>query len=261
MNFKMYIIIENYKGLTVQRLLVNIICLFVPFRKLRRKIRKYLERLPKVKNNKYQCIFSVGSACFIATALENAGLRNFSGPFDWMYGSTLSQRFEIFIKKFAHFFDKQDLKYIGPDIKGDAYKNNRTGLTFNHDFAIGSDFNTTYPSVKAKYDRRIKRVVDLISGGAKTLIVYAESVGEKSISNAKLSEMLKSANNSYKTKNINFLYIKNNKKLKKSEYIDVKQVNENLFVAEYNGWIQNDRDNVRLANKFINKCLHKVMNI
>lgn len=48
-------------------------------------------------NKKYDCIFSIGEACLYAGILAKLELRNFSSPFDWLYGATLEERIQIFL--------------------------------------------------------------------------------------------------------------------------------------------------------------------
>ena len=78
---------------------------------------------------------SLGTACFMAEGLKKMGLRQYSFPFDWIYGSTPDRRLNIVLQDFQNFFNKEDLCYVGKyNQKKCVYKNKRTELVFNHDF-------------------------------------------------------------------------------------------------------------------------------
>lgn len=48
-----------------------------------------------MRKRKYDLIFSLGEACFMASALRKNKLRFFACPFDWMYGSNFKGRCKI----------------------------------------------------------------------------------------------------------------------------------------------------------------------
>lgn len=135
----------------------------------------------KKPQKKYDCIFSFGHACNTATMLNRIGLRKFSAPLDWVYGCDFQERFAMFLEGFPHFFDKKDLKFLETYKIGDrttaVYKNTRTGIVFNHDFAAEVGFDSEYLTVAEKYARRISRLIGKINKCRRTLIVYAEERG------------------------------------------------------------------------------------
>jgi hypothetical protein len=104
------------------------------------------------KKSSYDCIFAIGAHCPTADLLKSAGLRSFSGPFDWVAGLDMEGRFEIFVNEFADYFNKEDLRLIDnkKDKRMAVYKNVRTGLVFPHDFRSDVDFETAYKLVKEK---------------------------------------------------------------------------------------------------------------
>ena len=118
-----------------------------------------------MKKKKYDLVFSLGEACFIAIALRKNNIRLFSGPFDWMYGSTFQKRCRILIEKFENFLNKEDLifSYYREFNKMMAYYNKRTDITLNHDFHSSLPFDYEYPIVKNKYERRTKRLLNKIA--------------------------------------------------------------------------------------------------
>jgi hypothetical protein len=235
-----------------RRLLANIICAFVPIKQSRDKLSRYIvyfsiKRL-LVKKIKYDCIFSIGAACFVANALKFLNLRALSGPFDWIFGSTFEKRFDIFLNKFENYFEKDDFEYSRMDDNGkkDIYTNKLTGLSYNHDFDLNCDFETEYPAIRNKYDRRTSRVLDKIKNGNRTLIVYAEGRGSTTTPIEKIKELVNLANKIYGNK-IDLLYLKNNsncrpwksKKIMKNphvtiiEYLGPQKLNETERYEEY----------------------------
>ena len=238
----------------VYTILSRVACAFVPSKRMRRSIRYYglsphiyslfIKKIRYydlkdscLKKIKYDCIFSMGYSCFVPTVLKEAGLRLFSGPFDWMYGVPFDQRFNIFINRFDKYFEKEDLVYTGlnPENNCATFKNTRTGLIYNHDFVQDLDFETEYQAIRTKYDRRINRILDKIENGKRALLVYAET-NNPTISMpppARLQEMLKLANKKYNDK-IDLIYIQHDPKLKRGT-AKITIVNEHLYIAKYFG--------------------------
>jgi len=124
----------------------------------------------------YDLIVSIGAACPCTTALRAQHLQDFSYPFDWLFGSTLSTRADILVNDFKGWFDKEDLTFVRevPDVNGMCYMNNKTGLCYNHDFKKDKTFDAQYPEIKAKYDRRIARLLEKAETAENILLVYIE---------------------------------------------------------------------------------------
>ena len=113
-----------------------------------------MEFLIMVKTNKYDVVFSLGEACLCATILKNLGLRHFSSPFDWLYGSDFQRRVDLLCNDFIGFLNKEDLKLIGKRENPepcDVYYNQSTDITLNHDFPINGNLDVSFPKVKVKY--------------------------------------------------------------------------------------------------------------
>jgi len=170
----------------------------------------------------------------MADALINAQLRKFSGPFDWVYGSSFEKRFAIFLDKFSHYLDKDDLVFSAAHTVNvpAAYQNTRTLLVHNHDFKNPDDFDSEYLAVAEKYTRRINRVLENIQKAKHTLLVYAESKAESpGTSNAQLIELVKLANETYECP-MDLLYMRHNSEFESGQF-DWQEINENLFVVDY----------------------------
>ncbi len=127
--------------------------------------------------NKYDLYIPLGATCFCTSVLRQAGLQFYSYAFDWLYGASFIDRIKIIVNNFSNWLDKDDLEYIGNRTNPqpcDIYRNNKTGIVFNHDFKISAPLEDTYANVKEKYDRRIKRLFKQISVSKKILFVYIE---------------------------------------------------------------------------------------
>ena len=128
---------------------------------------------------KYDVIFSIGSACLCSQMLRRAGLQFCSYPFDWLADCGFSERIDFLVSDFKDFFNPEDFYFTGRHNADehnpcDVYKNDKTGIVFNHDFACGVPFDVSYPAVKAKYDRRINRLLNDIDRHKNILIVFTE---------------------------------------------------------------------------------------
>jgi len=149
---------------------------FIPVRTWRRKFREFfmyrdlmLIKGLFIKKRRYDCIFSMGDACFVARALKAAGLRNFSGPFDWLRDGDFESRVNLLMTNFADFCNHTDFEYAGaPGI----WRNRKTGLTFMHDFTKDGVFDDEFPAICEKYRRRTTRLIEKLKNSHRVLIVY-----------------------------------------------------------------------------------------
>jgi len=135
-------------------------------------------------NKKYDFIFSLGEACACTQVLRKCRLQFASFPFDWLYGSNINKRAELISNDMENWFNIEDLEKIGqrehPEPK-DIYKNNKTGIVFNHDFPINGELKNDYEKVKEKYDRRINRLLENIRNSNNVLVVYIQNPNQREI--------------------------------------------------------------------------------
>lgn len=179
---------------------------------------------------KYDLIFSMGEACSCSELIRLNNYQDFSYPFDWVAGLTFLERAKILADDFKNFINKEDL--IKLDEKNNfnncfIYKNKVNNIFFNHDFYVDIPFDEMYITVKEKYKRRIKRLLEKIEKSKNILMVYIETplkVHEK-IENKDILEGFSIIKSKYPDKNINLLYCTNSKE-EKTEYINdnVKRV-------------------------------------
>lgn len=132
---------------------------------------------------RYDVIYSIGYNCACAMYLNEEGLRITSGPFDWLVNLSFEGRLELMLNDFESFFDKDLLvKLPNTPSRTDKfnahYENTKTKLYFYHDFPLDKSFDTLYPEVKEKYERRIKRFYDNIKSKDKVLLVWFSQTHE-----------------------------------------------------------------------------------
>lgn len=86
-------------------------------------------------------------------------------------------RIDIMESNFSGWMQEEDLKFIKPYTESgmDLYRNTRNRIVYPHDFPPGVPLHKSYPAVKAKYDRRVKRFQRLMSSGSNILAVYMDS--------------------------------------------------------------------------------------
>ncbi len=129
----------------------------------------------------FDLIFGIGENCDTSSILRMNNLQTNSYPFDWLGNSKFTNNIDIIINKFNDFLNKEDLEIVlnTNNKDNDCYYNKRTQLFFIHDFPIGKNFETQYPFVKQKYERRYKRLLYKINNSKKIMIVYITKTPEK----------------------------------------------------------------------------------
>ena len=160
---------------------------------------------------KYDFIFSLGAACSCTQMLRKAQLQFASYPLDWLFGSDLAGRVDIVASRFTRFLEETDLTYTYSErsISCDAYHNAFNDLTFNHDFESGKELKETYPAVKEKYNRRIKRLLDRIEAASTVLGVFIETPdsGKSRYTAQDLQEIHTKLNKAFPNKRFDLLYV------------------------------------------------------
>lgn len=194
----------------------------------------------KSQNVMYDLVFSLGAACSCAQTLVGANLRQFSAPFDWLWGGDFLDRVRIFTSDFDRFIRKEDLikcHYNNGDQNNlcDVYKNEYTGLVLNHDFQAGIPLEESYPAVKEKYDRRINRLLQTIQKAKSVLIVYIETPDAKiHSSDDEILSGMQQIHRKYPDKKIDLLYLKNDSGMRPKQFTK-ESLSENIvkIVANY----------------------------
>ncbi|MCM3197168.1 DUF1796 family putative cysteine peptidase [Priestia megaterium] len=127
----------------------------------------------------YDTFFSLGDLCVSAIQLRKNNLRPFAGPLDWVGSSSLSNVNRILQNQFAGFLELQNLRAVTYASDSDLWVFDEIqNIVFNHDFK--TDKNTlsnlaTFPEVKEKYNRRIKRFFEKMESSQRILFIRTEA--------------------------------------------------------------------------------------
>lgn len=144
-------------------------------------------RLENLKGN-YDAIYSLGDLCLAALQLRKNNLRPFAGPLDWMSSPSLPSVSLLLKNQFNGYMDKSNLMPIGYSTGVDSTEQylcvTDTGyqIVSSHDFKASKNTFTnlaTYPEVKAKFDRRVKKFLDILSTGKRILFIRTEGTFEE----------------------------------------------------------------------------------
>lgn len=160
---------------------------------------------------KYDVIFSLGSACLCSQTLRKLHLQFCSYPLDWVTGGDFIGRVELLVSDFKDYLNQQYLVFYPEwqEPKKNVYQNQRTKIIFPHDFPLDIPFETSFPEVKEKYNRRISRLIKNIETAKRVLIVYVcPPVAEQNdVSDNQLKDCYDKIINRFPNKNIDLLYI------------------------------------------------------
>lgn len=112
--------------------------------------------------------------------LREGGVQYLSFPQDWNPGPGFVGKCETVAEGFSHWLDRDRLVLQNPDETEGllVYKNTETGYTFLHDFLAKHPFDEQYPKIAEKYSRRISRLLGLIEGGSRILVVWVNVPGD-----------------------------------------------------------------------------------
>ena len=124
---------------------------------------------------KFDFVFSLGGNCASAMFLNETKLRMASSPFDWIVANTLKAHIDTLCTRFRDFLLRENVVWHGPgrgDRGNDVYRDNAQGYLFVHDFPKGMSLDESFPKVRAKYDRRIARLLKRLDEGSKACLVW-----------------------------------------------------------------------------------------
>ena len=137
-----------------------------------------------MEKENYDLAFGFGATCGCSQTLRRAGLQYLSVPGDWTgivwsdathprLEHDLRLRADVFCQGPGEMFSSADLHFRGahPENGKDVYYNERLRYVFNHDFPGGGDLTVELPKVVAKYERRYRRLTDLIRRSGRVLVV------------------------------------------------------------------------------------------
>ncbi|GKX43744.1 hypothetical protein SOASR015_27780 [Pectobacterium carotovorum subsp. carotovorum] len=135
------------------------------------------------------------------------------------------------LNDFNGFFNYEDFIPLEKDLSitnddtSDYYHNKRTNFYFYHDFPSNENFDSSFPVVKQKYERRIKRFYESIKNNDRILLVWFSHYHHTSD-----EKVVKLCSNFIKKvrKPIDFLIIEN-KPNKENQQIDIKKITDNIL--------------------------------
>jgi hypothetical protein len=141
-------------------------------------------RLNELKGS-YDAIFSLGQNCLPAIQLQKNHLRFKAGVLDWMISDTLVDVNRLLKNRFAGFMEFSDLDFVNynvPSPQNLYVKDLKYNVISAHDFP--TSINTTqnlvsYPEVKEKYNRRIKRFLEEMEKCARILFIRMQGTLEE----------------------------------------------------------------------------------
>ena len=162
---------------------------------------------------KYDLIFGIGSACSCSQTLRKLNLQFYSYPLDWLYGRDFSYRVDLLVNEFKDFINREDLvfenRWNNDDQNPcDIYKNQRTGIVFNHDFPKDVPLEKSFEAIRSKYERRINRLIEQIRQSDRILVVYVEDPGNsEDVGEQVLRDCQKKIEEKFSGKRIDLLYV------------------------------------------------------
>lgn len=125
----------------------------------------------------YDVVCSLGSDCMPATYLKAACLRNASYPFDWTLQMSFDVKARLVLSGFSGFLEPANVREY-PKLPSNtnhvSHVDDATGTIFLHDFDPGVEAGEMLATVRARYARRIQRLLDAVRGGRRVLLVNFE---------------------------------------------------------------------------------------
>lgn len=199
-----------------------------------------------MKKIKYDLFISLGEDCACTSYLRKNNLQFVSLPFDWLTCAPFETRIDSIMNNFENFLNIDDLYLMDiqntPGNNFAPYANKRNSFIYYHDFDINQTLEQSYPFVKNKYDRRIKRLYKLIDKSKNILFIWFSR--DKVLSDDTLKNALSRLNNKFLNKNINIAVLENNFNHNSSD-IEKKHINDNIIKYIYN--IESDDKSTPLA--------------
>lgn len=168
-----------------------------------------------VFNRSYDIILPLGEGCPTAMMLKYCGMRFSSSPFDWLKVGNLQAQAEILSSRFKCFMELGDL-VLSPaqtNPKNKVVSNRRWNYASHHDFSRERSIEESYPEVRSKYERRIKRLLSALDEGCSTLLCWIDYPFQTSeISRDSIMESLERIQAAYPKSSFALVYIHNSDK-------------------------------------------------
>lgn len=174
----------------------------------------------QMPQGEYDYFFSMGGSCPTAMILKTRGLRSFSGPFDWIGGFTFEERLDFLLSDTQLVLDTDEWEYQGnrfePEAR-DIYVNKRLNMLYPHDFPYNTPLEISAPIIKDRYERRLKRLRDILRQDKTILFAYMAEEKDKDFDLDRMAKNCVRFNESIKAK-ANMIYIQNDASVPKGEF-------------------------------------------
>lgn len=128
----------------------------------------------------YDALVNLGGDCQMAWQMHINGIRQCALPFDKLI-TPFEALHSLLENKFEHFLEAENLEFI-KETKHPYVIDNRYGVRLIHDFKLQDDFLKDYTEIKATYERRIKRLLEIMASSEKTLFIRKRITKEQAVS-------------------------------------------------------------------------------
>lgn len=126
----------------------------------------------------YDTFIGLGGSCQTAHQLNVNKLKGPTLPFDWVV-SPFSSVHALIQNEFADWLDKEHLVLAQDDEVGWYIHDQKYRIRFLHDFPLDPEFVRGYDVARSKYERRIRRLLELLQSDKRVLFVRLDITREE----------------------------------------------------------------------------------
>ena len=136
-----------------------------------RVIRDTVELPDTLRHRQWDAVISVGGTCQVAYQIKRAGLRAFSGPFDWLFSTEPDMVTEALDKDFDGWLLKENLHEEPSQSECRKIFDDKYHTIHQHIFPADRTYEESYDDVKTIVDRRVGRFLSFKEGDKDILFV------------------------------------------------------------------------------------------
>lgn len=149
---------------------------------------------------KFDKVLSLGRACDTAFQIRRHFKQREAYPFDWLV-TPYPALINLLERDFSGFLLDENLQADGKYVVDKG-----SGIAMMHDFETPALYQQTLDVVRAKYQRRIKRWLSLVNGGASILFVRSQQyVDHNNLGEEQSRALLKLLQQKYKNAKVHLL--------------------------------------------------------
>ena len=128
--------------------------------------------LPDIlRHRQWDAVISVGGTCQVAYQIKRAGLRAFSGPFDWLFSTEPDMVTEALDKDFDGWLLRENLHEEPSQSECRKIFDDKYHTIHQHIFPADRTYEEAYDDVKTIVDRRVRRFLSFKEGNKDILFV------------------------------------------------------------------------------------------